>query len=188
MSGRRKINIYSKFPTFTVDYARAVKGVMGSSIEYERIEFDMQQHLRLGLMRNIYYRVGAGAFTNRRNMFFVDFVEFTRTNLPVGWNDEIGGVFQLLDRRWYNASRQYLRAHFTYEAPFLMLRYLMKRTRYVQNERIYINILSMPLLRPYIEAGYGIGTTIFDLGVFVGSEEMRAPSVGFKFTFELFNR
>lgn len=67
-------------------------------------------------MRNIYYRFGFGAFTNQDELYFVDFANFARHNLPVGWNDEIGGVFQVLDGRWYNSSRRYVRGHFTYEA------------------------------------------------------------------------
>ena len=66
----------------------------------------------MGLMRNIYYRFGFGAFTNQDELYFVDFANFSRHNLPVGWNDEIGGVFQVLDSRWYNSSRRYVRGHF----------------------------------------------------------------------------
>ena len=188
MNGKRKINLYSIYPTFSVDYERGIKGVFKSTGEYERIEFDLQHQIRLGLMRNIYYRFGFGAFTNQDELYFVDFANFSRHNLPVGWNDEIGGVFQVLDSRWYNSSRRYVRGHFTYEAPFLILRHLMKYTRYVQNERIYISALSMPHLQPYLEVGYGIGTHIFDVGVFVSSENWKFGGIGCKFTFELFNR
>ena len=188
MNGKRKINLRSFYPTFSVDYERGIKDVFKSTGEYERIEFDLQHQIRLGLMRNIYYRFGFGAFTNQDELYFVDFVNFSRHNLPVGWNDEIGGVFQVLDSRWYNSSRRYVRGHFTYEAPFLVLRHLMKYTRYVQNERIYVSALSMPHLQPYLEVGYGIGTHIFDLGVFVSSENWKFGGIGCKFTFELFNR
>ena len=188
MNGKRKINLYSLYPTFSVDYERGIKGVFKSTGEYERIEFDLQHQIRMGLMRNIYYRFGFGAFTNQDELYFVDFANFSRHNLPVGWNDEIGGVFQVLDSRWYNSSRRYVRGHFTYEAPFLILRHLMKYTRYVQNERIYISALSMPHLQPYLEVGYGIGTHIFDVGVFVSSENWKFGGIGCKFTFELFNR
>jgi hypothetical protein len=188
MNGKRKINLRSQYPTVSVDYERGIQGVFKSTGEYERVEFDLQHHIRLGLMRNIYYRFGMGAFTNRKELYFVDFVNFARHNLPVGWDDEIGGVFQLLDGRWYNSSNRYIRAHFTYDAPFLLLRHLMKYTRYVQNERIYVSALSMPRLRPYVELGYGIGTHIFDVGVFVSSANGKFGEVGCKFTFELFNR
>jgi hypothetical protein len=188
MNGERKVNLHSKFPTFSIDWERGMKGIFKSTGVYERVELDMQHYISPGFMQTLYYRAGMGAFTDRDQLFFVDFVNFSRNNLPVGWNDEIGGVFQLLDRRWYNASRKYLRANVTYEAPFLIIPQLLKRTRNVLNERLYLGILTMPHLNPYIEMGYGIGTHIFDLGVFVSNTNGKFTDAGFKFTFELFNR
>ena len=188
MSGDRKINLHSKYPTVSVDWERGISGVMHSTGKYERIEVDFQHNIPLGLMRDIYYRFGWGAFTNQKELYFVDFANLARSNLPVGWNDEIGGVFQLLDGRWYNSSRKYIRGHFTYEAPFLLLRHLKKYTQYVLNERLYLNALVVPHLNPYLELGYGIGTHIFDFGVFTSFANWKYQEVGVKFTFELFNR
>ncbi|MDR3118048.1 MAG: DUF5686 family protein [Mediterranea sp.] len=188
MNGKRKINLHSKLPTFSVDWERGLKGVFKSTGIYERVELDMQHYISLGLMQTLYYRAGAGMFTDQKQLFFVDFVNFSRNNLPLGWNDEIGGVFQLLDRRWYNASLKYIRANITYEAPFLIMPHLLKRTPNVLNERLYIGVLAMPYLKPYIEIGYGIGTHIFDLGLFVSNTNGKFTDAGFKLTFELFNR
>ncbi len=188
MNGKRKINFYSRYPTFSIDWERGVKGVLRSIGRYERWEFDMQQEFKLGGMRSLFYRAGCGAFTDQDEMYFVDFVNFTRNSLPVGWNDEIGGVFQLLDRRWYNSSRKYVRGHITYETPFLIFRHVRKYTSIIQNERLYGSVLYVPHLLPYIELGYGVGTHIFDLGIFVSSINGRFETVGCKFTFELFNR
>ena len=58
MNGKRKINLRSDYPTFSVDYERGIEGVFKSTGEYERIEFDLQHKIQLGLMRNIYYRFG----------------------------------------------------------------------------------------------------------------------------------
>ena len=96
---------------------------MNSTGKYERIEVDFQHNIPLGLMRDIYYRFGWGAFTNQKELYFVDFANLARSNLPVGWNDEIGGVFQLLDGRWYNSSREvcprafYVRSSFPAASP-----------------------------------------------------------------------
>lgn len=188
MSGDRKINLYSKYPTVSVDWERGLSGIMHSTGKYERIEVDFQHNIPLGLMRDIYYRLGWGAFTNQKELYFVDFANLARSNLPVGWNDEIGGVFQLLDGRWYNSSREYVRGHFTYEAPFLLLRHLKKYTQYVLNERLYLNALVVPHLNPYLEVGYGIGTHVFDFGVFASFANWKYQEMGVKFTFELFNR
>lgn len=188
ISGKRKINLRSAYPTFILDWERGIKGVFHSTGEYERWEIDMQHQIRLGLMRSIYYRAGLGLFTNQKETYFVDFTNFTRNNLPVGWNDDIGGVFQLLDGRWYNSSDRYIRGHVTYESPFLLLPHLMKYTSAIRNERLYLNILIVPHLTPYIELGYGIGTPIFDFGVFVNNVKGHFHKVGCKFTFELFNK
>lgn len=187
MNGNRKMNIGSSMPTFILDYEKGLKGVLGSTDGHERFEFDVQQIMKLSRLRSLAYRVGGGLFTRMDNMYFVDFVNFSRSNIPEDWNDEIGGTFQLLDRRWYNSSRQYWRGNLTYESPFILLRPLNRLLGKIQHERLYGGILFMPHLNPYIEVGYGIGTHIFDVGAFVSSINGEFDTVGFKFTFELFN-
>jgi hypothetical protein len=188
MNGRRKVNLKSYYPTFSVDWERGIKDVFGSTGKYERIEVDMQHSISLGLMRTIFYRVGTGAFTNLHQLYFVDFVNFSRNNLPEGWSDEISGVFQLLDRRWYNSSYRYLRGHFTYETPFLVIPRVMKIMRNIVNERLYVNVLMIPHLSPYVELGYGIGTPYFNFGLFTSFNKRKYMETGCKFTFELFDK
>ena len=118
----------------------------------------------------------------------MDYVDFAARNLPQGWSDDIGGTFQMLDGRWYNASRHYLRGNITYETPFLLLYPVSRLLSFVQKERIYAGILFMPHLNPYLEIGYGLATHLFDMGVFIGNEQGKFTSVGCKFTFELFNK
>jgi len=187
MNGRRKMNVGSSMPTFILDYERGLKGVFNSNDEHERLEFDVHHKIKLNQIRTISYRAGFGLFTKKENIYFVDFVNFSRSNLPEGWNDEIGGTFQLLDRRWFNSSRNYWRGHVAYESPFIMLRPLNRWLGMIQQERLYGGVLFMPHLNPYVELGYGIGTHIFDAGVFVSSINGKFDTVGFKFTFELFN-
>lgn len=187
MNGRRKMNVGSSMPTFIVDYERGFKGIFNSNDEHERVEFDVQQKIKLNQIRTLSYRAGFGLFTRMDNIYFVDFINFKRSNIPEGWNDEIGGTFQLLDRQWYNSSRQYWRGHVTYESPFILLRPLNRWLGMIQHERLYGGMLFMPHLNPYVELGYGIGTHIFDAGIFVSSMNGKFDTVGFKFTFELFN-
>ena len=187
MNGRRKVNLYSHYPTMAIEWERGLKGVVPHSGEYERIEVDVQHHVELRPLHDLYYRLGWGAFTKQQSIYFVDFSNFRRSNLPTGWNDDIGGVFQLLEGQWYNSSRQYLRANFTYEAPFLLMRRMYRFTQHVLNERLYLGLLTVPHLKPYIEVGYGIGTHIFDFGLFASFANWKYQRCGVKFTFELFN-
>ena len=186
MNGKRKMNLRSKMPTFMVDYERGIKGVFGSNGAHERWEFDIQQNIPLGNIRSIGYRISAGLFTQQDNMYFIDFENFRKHNIPEDWNDEIGGTFQLLSGKWFNSSRKYLRGHITYESPFIILQPFNKLLEKVQQERLYLGVLNMPGLHPYIELGYGVGTHIFDAAIFFSSMNGNFDKVGFKFTFELF--
>ena len=186
MNGKRKMNLRSKMPTFMVDYERGIKGVFGSNGAHERWEFDIQQNIPLGNIQSIGYRISAGLFTQQDNMYFIDFENFRKHNIPEDWNDEIGGTFQLLSGKWFNSSRKYLRGHITYESPFIILQPFNKLLEKVQQERLYLGVLNMPGLHPYIELGYGVGTHIFDAAIFFSSMNGNFDKVGFKFTFELF--
>lgn len=186
MNGNRKVNVGSRYPTFMLDYERGLH-ILNNSGKYERIEVAMQQMIRLKQVNYIAYRIGAGCFTNQDDLYFVDYVNFANRNLPQSWDDEIGGTFQMLDGRWYNASSHYIQGNLTYESPFILLYPVSRLLSFVQKERLYAGILFMPYLNPYFELGYGIATHLFDAGIFIGNEKGKFTSIGCKFTFELFN-
>ncbi|WP_291558440.1 DUF5686 family protein [Bacteroides sp.] len=187
MNGNRKVNVGSYYPTFIADYERGIR-VFKSSGGYERLELSAEQVIKVRNIHHIAYHIGCGFFLNQEDMYFVDYINFSNRNLPQGWNDDIGGTFQMLDSRWYNASSHYVGGNMTYESPFILLYPVSKLLSFIQKERIYAGILFMPHLNPYFEVGYGIGTHIFDAGIFVGNERGKFTSIGCKFTFELFNK
>ena len=188
MDGSRKVNLTSKYPRFIIDYEDAVKFLFSKGLTYRRLELDIQHDIPLGLMRALFLRAGGGVYIGRSQLYFADFENLQRHALPNEWGDEIGGVFQLLPRYNYNSSRRYVRAHATFESPFLALSRLGLLTKHLLKERIYLNLLSMPGLRPYWELGYGFGTHLFDVGFFSSFNKMDYESFGMKFTFELFHK
>lgn len=187
MNGDRKVNVGSFYPTLTVDYERGIR-LLKNSGTYERIEFGVEQTVNLQNIQSLSYYIGGGMFTNQSDMYFVDYRYFSDVNLPQGWNDDIGGTFQALDSRWYNAASHYMRGNITYEAPFILLYPVSRLLSFIQKERIYAGVLFMPHLNPYMEFGYGFATHLFDAGIFIGNEKGKFTSFGCKFTFELFNK
>lgn len=188
MDGNRKEYVRSNYPTFEFEYARGIPKILGSKGNYERLELDVQQQIPLGLLRKLSYHVGGGFFTRQKSVYFANFAFFARRNFPDSWDDGIGGVFQLLDRDWYNAASSYAQAHVMYESPFMLLQ-LLKRdiaTKYVFSERIYLSQLYSPVLPSYTEVGYGIGNHLFNIGLFASFDKARYNSIGVKFAFELF--
>ena len=186
MNGNRKVNVGSRYPTFTLDYERGIK-IFKNSGTFERIEMSAEQVLRFRNVHALAYHLGCGFFTNQKSTYFVDYVNFNYRNLPEGWNDDIGGTFEMLDSRWYNSSSHYVSGNITFESPFILLYPVGNLLSFIQKERLYGGLVFLPHLNPYIELGYGISTHVFDAGLFVGNEKGKFTSVGFKFTFELFN-
>lgn len=185
MNGERKVYLYSPCPTFTLNFAHSFKGVMGSTTRFNKVEFDMQQKLRVGPMHSLHYRVGFGLFYDYSDLYFAEFNNLKRNNLPEGWDDDIGGTFHLLSTVKYNEIDKYLRANIKYDAPLLLVPSLLRKMKYISHERLYCNLLLVDTMDPYIEMGYGIGTNIFNVGLFWGGEITKWDMIGVKFTFEV---
>lgn len=188
MDGYRKEYIRSYYPTFAIEITRAIPGVLGSTGNYGRVEADVHQSLPLGLLRRVNYHVSGGFYTQQKSTYFADFSFFARRNFPDSWGDRIGGVFNLLDREWFNASDKYLQVHLMYESPFILSRFLetKRASRYILSERFYLSQLWTPALPSYTEIGYGFGNYIFNIAAFVGFDRWNYDGIGVKFTFELF--
>ena len=195
MDGYRKEYVYSYYPTISIEIARGIPGVGKSSGDYGRIEADVHQSLMLGLCRRLNYHISAGLYTQQKSTYFADFRYFTRRNFPDTWDDQIGGVFNLLKGEWFNASDKYIQAHFMYESPFVLFKilrinstkkFMQTASRYILSERFYLSQLWTPVLPSYTEVVYGIGNHIFNIGIFAGFDRWHYQSMGFKFAFELF--
>ena len=187
MNGERKVYLYSRYPTFTLNFAHSFKNILGSTTKFNKVEFDMQQRVKVGPMHALHYRVGFGLFYDYSDLHFAEFNNLRRNNLPEGWHDDIGGTFHLLTTVKYNEIDKYLRANIKYDAPLILVPSLFKKVKYITKERLYCNMLLVDTMDPYIEMGYGIGTNIFNIGLFWGGEITKWDMVGVKFTFEVFN-
>ena len=94
------------------------------------------------------YRFGVGGFINYSDLYFSDFLNFKRNIIHGGWDDEIGGVFQLLSGFQYNEINQYIRGNVMFETPFLIIPSLFKQLPYILKERLYFNLLFVKTLKP----------------------------------------
>jgi hypothetical protein len=179
--------LYSYYPTFSIEIAKSFPGVWKSVGNYMKMETDIHQSISVGLLQKINYHISAGLYLFKQTSYFTDFRYFARRNFPDTWDDRIGGVFNLLDRKWFYASDEYAQVHLMYETPFLMLA-LFKNSvpKYIFAERLYLSQLWTPALPSYTEIGYGIGNHIFDIAVFASFSRSNYQAIGVKFAFEIF--
>jgi hypothetical protein len=183
--GRQKIHERSAYPTFKAEVSRSFLDILGSTSQYNRIEFDISQNLQFGLMNSLQYHLGTGMFINQETEYFADFVYFSKNNFPENWNDGLGGNFNLLSRDLFNASESYIQAHMMFETPFLILKNIPFVSDFADKERIYLSQLYTPQIISYTEFGYGIGNRFFNAGVFGAFHKTHFKQIGVRAAFEL---
>lgn len=185
--GNRKVNLGSRMPRFLLDVEQGVRGIFASKDVYTRVEFDMQHKKHLQGNALLYTRLGFGGYVYEKNSHFISYTFLCDNILPLDKDDELSGVFHLLDSRWYNSANRYLRANAAYVSPFLVLQKVLPRVKFFKNEMLFFNLLFISDLCPYFELGYGVETPYVNLGVFTGFENFSYHKIGFKITVSLFD-
>ena len=151
------------------------------------MEFDLSWKKPYNSLKSLSLRAGSGFYTSKsRNAYFLDYTNFKEQNIPGGWNDDWSGEFQLLNSNWYNASKYYVRTNTTYESPLMILSRLPWVGRYMEMERIYINVLFVNQINPYVEYGYGFTNRFFSMGIFAATRNEKFDGIGCRFSFEIF--
>lgn len=175
-------------PVFTANYEQGIMNIMGGDNSYGKMELDCSWKIPMRYMRTLSLRLGSGDyFFNNRNQF-LDFNKFRdNNNLPERWNDSWTGDFQLIDRRWYNASDYYIRSNITYESPLLALSWLPRVGSHIRMERFYINNLWVEKFHPYSEFGYGFATKAFSFAAYISTINLKYNHIGCKFALELWS-
>ena len=175
-------------PLISVNYERAIKGVLKSNLEYERWEFDAQWKKKIPGLRILNLRAGAGFYTNKKDNLFVDFANFRDENLPEGWDDDWSGNFQLLNSRMYNESNYYLRGNISYESPMMAATWIPYLGKYIEKERFYLSSVLVEHASPYYELGYGFTNRYISVGAFASFNGTRFDRIGVEVEFELFRK
>ena len=175
-------------PLISINYERAINGVLKSNLEYERWEFDAQWKKKIPGLRILNLRAGAGFYTNKKDNLFVDFANFRDENLPEGWDDDWSGNFQLLSSRMYNESNYYIRGNVSYESPMMAATWIPYLGKYIEKERFYLSSVLVEHTNPYFEIGYGFTNRYISVGAFASFNGTRFDRIGVEVEFELFRK
>ena len=76
----RKLILGSKYPTFSLMHTKGWNNVLGSDIDYDRLDFTIDHRLTLGTLGTSSYRATAGKFINQKDVRIVDVKRFNQSN------------------------------------------------------------------------------------------------------------
>ncbi len=92
---KRKIVLGSRYPTFTFTHRKGWNNALSSDIDFDYLEFKIEQDLILGVFGNSKYTAKTGRFVNTQKLEFIDLKRFRESD-PYLFSNALNS-FQLLD-------------------------------------------------------------------------------------------
>ena len=72
----RRMSIGSRLPTFTLNFTKGFKNILGSDVDFDKWRFTIAGDRNLNLAGTLNYKVGVGGFLNRHKVFIQDYQHF----------------------------------------------------------------------------------------------------------------
>ena len=102
---KEKIYLGSKWPTFYITWRKGVPKLFNSKIDFDYLEFGLEQHINLGVAGQTSYIVKTGDFTNTKDLRIIDY-KFMRQGDPLFFQNPqksfqaLDSTFPVFDRFW----------------------------------------------------------------------------------------
>ncbi len=102
---KEKIYLGSKWPTFYVTWRKGVPQLFSSKIDFDYLEFGLEQHINLGVAGQTGYIVKTGDFLNTNDLRIIDY-KFMRQGDPLFFQNPqksfqaLDSTFPVFDRFW----------------------------------------------------------------------------------------
>ncbi|HAH23694.1 MAG TPA: hypothetical protein DCL77_08050 [Prolixibacteraceae bacterium] len=159
-----KVYAKSKYPTFTLGYTGAYSNVFGSDTRFDLVKLGIRQKMDVGMNNQFSYRVNVGKFLNNQKLYFEDFQHFNTqsTNFMFSSYDN---SFRQLAFYQYSTGNQFAEAG----AEWQLRRFIVKRLPLIKkssvSEKLFLNYLTTPEIKNYVETGYGISNLFLLLNI-----------------------
>ncbi|MFN2439266.1 MAG: DUF5686 and carboxypeptidase regulatory-like domain-containing protein [Chitinophagaceae bacterium] len=115
---KEKVILGSTWPTFYTMLSKGVPGIFNSKVNFDYLEFGMEQQINVGLMGVSRYNIKTGNFFNKTDLKLVDY-QFQRQGDPLFYMNP-DEAFQALDSTFPLFERFY-QGHFVHEFNGVML-------------------------------------------------------------------
>jgi len=181
-----KMYVESKLPTYSLTYKSALSDIFGSDARYDLVKLGIRQKIDFGIDDHFSYSVTGGKFLNSDKLYFEDFHHFNTQPTDFMFSS-YENSFRLLPFYQYSTSDQFLEAHTNWQTRRLILKQLPVIRNSMITEKLFVNYLTTPELKNYVETGYGISNLFLLLNVeaVAGFENGKFRSAGVKVSVNL---
>jgi hypothetical protein len=109
---KEKIILGSKWPTFYAMWRKGIPNIMKSKVDFDYLEFGIEQELKLGTTGVSKYNIKTGSFLNTKDLRLVDY-QFQRRGDPLLFMNP-NEAFQSLDST-FPVFKRFYQAHYLHE-------------------------------------------------------------------------
>ena len=185
---RNNIKIYdsSKYPTFSLGYKGSFSSLFGSSSRYDFVRLGMRQRKEFGIDDHFSYSILAGKYLNNNRMYFEDFQHFNAQSTTFLFSS-YDNSFRLLPFYQYSTGKQFVESHLDWQTKRLIIKQLPFIKNTTITEKLYVNFLSTPEIKNYLETGYGLSNIflLMNLEAVAGFENGKFRSAGIRVSLNL---
>lgn len=150
----QKIITGSKYPRLNITYKRAFP-VLNTTANYDLLSATVSDHIKLGLLGKLGYRIRGGGFLDTKKLYFMDFKYFLGNQTIFNTNDYLSS-FRLLPYYTFSANRWFAEAHAEHHFQGLLFGRIPMLKKTSMQELIGIHALSSNKLDYYYEVNFGI--------------------------------
>ena len=181
-----KVYAESKYPTYTLNYRGSYSGILGSDARYDLLRMGIRQKINFGIDDHISYAVNAGTFLNSSKVYFEDFRHFNTQSTGFAFNSTENS-FRLLPFYEFSTQKSFVDAHINWQSRRLILKHLPVIKNSSVSENLFVNFLSTPEMKNYMEAGYGLRQLFLLLNIegVAGFENGKFRSAGIRVSINL---
>lgn len=102
---RSKVAIGSKYPTFSFNYTKGIKGLLGSDVDFDKWRFSISDDKNFKLAGLLKYKLSVGGFINTNKVYIQDFQHFNG-NRFIGASEYVNS-FQLAKYYAYSNTNSF---------------------------------------------------------------------------------
>ncbi len=168
---KQKIASHSKYPTFKLDYERAMPKILNTDSRYDFIQLGISQKIEVGLNDLLTYQITSGSYFNSKQLDAPNLSYAQTNNEFIALNSSLT---QFYTPSYYSlySGKQFAEAHIQLISDKLLLKHLPLLNRSLLTESIRLHYYTSESVKQYFEVGYGLSNIfmILDLSVNYGSE------------------
>lgn len=189
INGKNKVPQGSDWPTFRFTWEHGVNITPSLSDEYRHFDMfrlEISQRRETGAFSELRWRVRSGTFGGSRNISFFDFFHFNPQPVRL-LIDDYDDAFMLPAYYSLSTPEFFGEAHLRYTTPYLILKLLPGLSNTLVRENLIFSYLGSRYNTSYTEIGYSLSEIFFlgEAGLFVGFDDFKYRSFGFKITLRL---